>query len=95
MLAELTPPKNPAPLARQNAGLALAAVGPEACTATPALTEALSDPEWAVRRQSALALGAIGPAAKPALPALKRLEADPQKPVRDAAKKAREQIGIR
>ena len=53
-------------LVRQNAALALGAIGPAAESAVPALSEALGDSEWAVRRQAAIALGEVGPAAKPA-----------------------------
>jgi len=75
-------------IVRQNAALALGAIGPDAKEAVPALTKLLQDPEWTVRRHAALALGEIGPAAQESMPALSKLKQDHQSLVRKAAEEA-------
>ena len=70
------------------AGNAIAAIGPQAAPAVPALTAACSvkDEEVHVLRACAQALGAIGKAARPSLPVLHALVAQPR--VRWAAEAA-------
>jgi HEAT repeat protein len=63
--------KSPDVNLRVEAATALAAAGPSAAPAVPALIEALNnDSDPLVRRLSAYALGQIGPAAKEAIPSL-------------------------
>jgi hypothetical protein len=82
------------PFVRQNAALALGAIGPEAASdSVPALVELLHDSEWTVRRQAAAALGELGPAARDAVPELKKLTADKDSLVRKAAAAAVKKIG--
>jgi hypothetical protein len=80
--------KDPDGNVRMLAGSAIAAIGRDAASAVPALTEAcrVKDELVPVLRACASALGAIGPAAAPALPVLKDLTALPR--VRWAAEKA-------
>jgi HEAT repeat protein len=61
---------------------ALAAMGPDAKTATPALARALTDKESIVRQAAAEALGKIGPAAAGEAAALRGLMKDADKAVR-------------
>jgi HEAT repeat protein len=63
----------------------LSQIGKEA---TPALVEALSDPDWRVRYNAALTLGFLADPA--AHPRLREMESDPHPMVRDAAKRALE-----
>lgn len=58
------------PAVRTAAAKALAAIGPDASRATPALMRALDDRDDRVRVAAARALGQIGPAAHEAIPAL-------------------------
>lgn len=58
------------PAVRTAAAKALAAIGPDASRATPALMRALDDRDERVRVAAARALGQIGPAAHEAIPAL-------------------------
>jgi HEAT repeat protein len=67
------------------AALGLAKLGPVAAGATPALVEALSNPNQLVRQNAALALGEIGPEAKSAVPALTTALSDSTWEVRRAA----------
>jgi HEAT repeat protein len=81
------------PLVRQNAALALGAIGPEAASeCVPALVELLHDSEWTVRRQATAALGELGPSAADALPELKKLSRDKDSLVRKAAAEAIKKI---
>jgi HEAT repeat protein len=80
--------RSPDVLVRQNAALALGAMGPDAAPALLALTEALKDASWTVRRQAAQALGQMGPAAQTAVPALQELAQDPDQLVRKAAEQS-------
>jgi HEAT repeat protein len=66
------------PLARRQAALVLAKIGPEAAEAVPLLVGALDDQDAAVRRAAAKALGQIGPAAQDAVPALMRSLVQPE-----------------
>jgi HEAT repeat protein len=66
---------NADPEVREQAGRALALIGPKATAAVPELILLLDDDSEPVRRQAARALGQIGPAAQAAIPALiKQLE---------------------
>jgi HEAT repeat protein len=72
--------------ARREAVVALAALGPKAEAAVPALLKALTDSDEEVRPGAIRALGRIGPAAaKAALPALTGLLADRDPDYRQAA----------
>ncbi|MDA0254996.1 MAG: HEAT repeat domain-containing protein [Planctomycetota bacterium] len=63
------------PVYRADAAMAIAAIGPEATAAVPALEKLLGDEsaEASVRYTAAYALGRIGPAAKAAEPMLRKL----------------------
>ncbi|MBI3862029.1 MAG: HEAT repeat domain-containing protein [Planctomycetia bacterium] len=78
---------------RQEAALALAAVGKKAAPAVPHLTAGLADPEPAVRGALLSAVAAIGPDAADALPGVIKALADPVYPVRYAASYAVGRIG--
>jgi HEAT repeat protein len=71
---EFAPPEgalnNPDILVRRVAVEAMAALGPKAKSAVPAVTSAFTDSDPIVRGTAAEALGLIGPAAAPAVPAL-------------------------
>lgn len=75
------------------AARALAAIGPDASAAVPALIEALSDPDPSLRRAAAQTLGSIGPAAQAAAPALVAQFADPYGVVGSIAAEALGSIG--
>ena len=80
-------------IVRMTSANAIAAMGPEAASAVPALIAAcrVENEVTHVLRACAAALGEIGPAASSALPALRELVA--QKPlVRRSAERAIEQI---
>jgi HEAT repeat protein len=79
-------------VARCSAARALAAMGPKAKEAVPALVQALSDPEPLVRDAAAAALGSIGAAATEAVPALIEALEDWNGFVRQAAAKALKMI---
>jgi Protein kinase domain/HEAT repeats len=64
--------RGPDPIARRQAVLSLAELGPRSQTAVRALADALRDPDGRVRFMAAAALGRIGPAAEAAAPALLR-----------------------
>jgi HEAT repeat protein len=68
--------------AREAACQALAAIGPGARDATPALTRALKDPEPVIKQAAALALASIGPPAGAAAPTLRLLLRDEDKALR-------------
>jgi len=72
--------RDPDASVRMMSGNAIAAIGPQAAPAVPALTAACSvrDEHVHVLRACAQALGAIGPAARSALPALRELLAQPR-----------------
>jgi HEAT repeat protein len=79
--------------ARVAALKAVAALGPAAAAATPALIEALGDRSAYVRRLAADALGAIGPDARAAAVPLARLATDPDDRLRWAAGEALGRLG--
>ena len=70
-------------------GQALVTIGPPA---TPALIEALLDPDSHVRSCAAKVLGAMGPAATRAIPALKNALEDANEAVRQNAAHALEAV---
>jgi len=72
-------------IGRRTAAEQLAAIGPAAAEAVPALAQALADEEPEVRRAAVRALGAIGPAAWTTVPALRELEQDDDEVLRDLA----------
>jgi HEAT repeat protein len=81
------------PAARREAMQALAAIGPDAATAAPAILRGLDDDDTAVREGALDALAGIGPAAKAAVPTLVRALADKDVQYRDKAIKALDAIG--
>lgn len=63
--------KSPHVHIRQNAALALSALGPDAAAeAVPALTALLNDPEPSVQQAAISSLGEFGPASASAIPAI-------------------------
>ena len=66
----------------------VAAVGPEAGTAVPALVKALDAPETEVRLEAVHALVKLGPAARPAADALRKALDDSDRDVRRRAAEA-------
>ncbi len=81
------------PESRYWACLVLAEIGPEAKSAVPTLTKALSDEQPEIRLQAVIALGEIGEAAKSAGAELTKLLADPFPAVRASAVFALGRIG--
>ena len=73
---------------RAEAAMALAALGPQASAAVPALSAALRDRDGHVRSCAAQALGRVGPAARDAAPWLADALADRDERVRAAAAEA-------
>ncbi len=78
---------------RKEAVEALAAIGPDAKAAVPALLKALDDNAAAVRVGAIVALGRIGPGAKPAVPKLLEALMDQDKDFRLAALQSLGSIG--
>jgi HEAT repeats len=93
IVERLTHSSNPA--VRSDAAAELAAIGPEAAAAIPALIEALKDQEARVRYTAAGALGAIGPEAAPALLALIEALKDQDTAVRTLAANTLTDIAIK
>ncbi len=79
-------------LDRNQAVIALEALGPQATPAVPALTKALSANFWAVRKNAARALSKFGQAATPAIPALEAMAKDRDPDLRTAAADALDRI---
>jgi HEAT repeat protein len=79
------------PATRARAAARLAAMGPAAAKAVPALSSALKDRDLSVKAAAAHALGEIGPDARPALPTLEALSR--QETLRDVVTRARARIG--
>jgi HEAT repeat protein len=79
--------------ARRDAIAALAALGPDAAAAVPALLKALDDDDTQVRRGAITALGRIGPKARAAVPALTQALEDKNRDYRFLALRALAGIG--
>ncbi len=84
--------KSPDLALRTDALADLAAAGPKAEPAIPALIPLLKDPDKDMRRLAAYALGEIGPKAKSAIPELKELLKDGDMSVIQAAGNAMRSI---
>lgn len=82
----------PAPLTRTAAAYNIAALGPSAKAAVPALAKNLEDENPTVRYTSALALGEIGPEAKAAVEPLRKLLDDRSDDVAHIARKSLKKI---
>jgi HEAT repeat protein len=94
LVESLSPAALPSAAGRATAAAILAAIGPAAADAVPALGGALADPDDTVRISAARALRAVGVATPDVLAALKLLEAAPDAAVRrDAALAAAALVG--
>jgi HEAT repeat protein len=81
-----------APLTRSSASYAIAALGPSAKAAVPALAKNLEDENASVRYSAAYALGELGPDAKDAVEPLRKALDDRSEDVAHMARKALKKI---